>query len=189
MEIGETFYAMSRKAWRAWLAKNHATKREIWLVYPNKASGKRRIAYNDAVEEALCFGWIDSTRKKYCDAACAQRFTPRRKGSAVSWMNKERIWQMIGEGKMTPYGLEAVAKVFDYNEKAEDFVFPPDIMAAIKKDGRAWKNFQKMPERYKRVRVAYIKRQGEHSREAYDRSLKNFIKKTAQNKRFGMMTG
>jgi hypothetical protein len=64
MEIGKSLRATTRKAWRTWLQKNHARKKEIWLVYPLKHTGKRRLPYNDAVEEALCFGWIDSIIKK-----------------------------------------------------------------------------------------------------------------------------
>ena len=91
MEIGKTLYVDTREAWRAWLAANFQTAAEIWLVNPNKASGRPRLLYNDAVEEALCFGWIDSTVKKLDAETAAQRYTPRNPKSSYSQMNKERL--------------------------------------------------------------------------------------------------
>ena len=73
-DITDTLYVTTPAEWRAWLEKNHDSAREIWLIYPKKASGKPRIVYNDAVEEALCFGWIDSTIKKFGEDASAQRY-------------------------------------------------------------------------------------------------------------------
>ena len=113
MELGKTLYVHGRKAWRAWLSKNHKKEKEIWLIYCRKSSGKPRIPYNDAVEEALCFGWIDSIVKKIDDERFAQRFTPRGPRSRLSQANRERIREMISEGKMTKEGLAAVSHAFD----------------------------------------------------------------------------
>src|SRR5437870_12049488 len=90
MDVGETLDVRTRAVWRAWLRRNHARKKEIWLVLHTKASGRPSIAYNDAVDEALCFGWIDSIVKKVGAQSRAQRFTPRRKGSPVPELNKAR---------------------------------------------------------------------------------------------------
>ena len=84
MEIGKTLYVANRKGWREWLAKNHAKEKEIWLVYYRRETGQPRIPYNDAVEEALCYGWIDSTQKKLDGERFAQRFSPRNKTSGLS---------------------------------------------------------------------------------------------------------
>jgi uncharacterized protein YdeI (YjbR/CyaY-like superfamily) len=108
MDVGETLDVRARAAWRSWLHRNHARKKEIWLVYHAKAGGKRSIAYNDAVDEALCFGWIDSTVKKLGPQSRAQRFTPRRKGSPVSEMNKARARRLVRERRMTAVGLAAL---------------------------------------------------------------------------------
>jgi uncharacterized protein YdeI (YjbR/CyaY-like superfamily) len=89
MNVGQTLYVKDRRAWRRWLQKHHATAREIWLVYHSKASDKPTIPYNDAVEEALCFGWIDSAVKPNGPGSRMQRFTPRRPKSPLSEMNKE----------------------------------------------------------------------------------------------------
>ena len=89
MEITKAVYFDSREDWREWLLENFKSEKEIWLIYPNKSTGKPCILYNDAVEEALCFGWIDSTMKKYDETHAAQRFTPRNPKSTYSQPNKE----------------------------------------------------------------------------------------------------
>src|SRR3989304_1671579 len=113
MEIGETLYVTEAAAWRAWLEANHASTAEIWLVYPNKRSGQPRIAYNDAVDEALCFGWIDSIVKNLDTDRAAQRFTPRRPKGPLSEMNKARIRRLHAAGKMTPAELAVAHGVLD----------------------------------------------------------------------------
>ena len=173
----KTIYCKDRNEWRTWLQKNHLLKKEAWLVYYKKASGKPRIPYNNAVEEALCYGWIDSIVKGIDDERFAQRFTPRRPKSVLSEMNKERIRRLIKRKKMTKAGLKAVEHAFDHNEK---FKIPKDIVKEIKKNKQAWKNFQKMPEGYIRVRRGYILAQGRHSKDLYKKSLNNFIKMIEQ---------
>src|SRR2546425_13099589 len=91
MKLGKTYYTKNRRGWRAWLAKHHRTAPEIWLIYYKKDSGKPRIPYNDAVEEALCYGWIDSILKPVDADRYAQRFSPRRPRSRLSEMNRERV--------------------------------------------------------------------------------------------------
>lgn len=189
MELGETLYVTTRKEWRSWLAKNHRKAREIWLIYYRKSSGKPRIPYNDAVEEALCYGWIDSTGKGIDGERFAQRFTPRRPGSILSQTNRERLRKMISEGKMTPAGLSAVSHAFDHKEE-ERLSMPRCILAEIKANPKAWKNFSKFPDSYKRIRIEYIKDQKKYlGEEAYRKSLANFIKKTEKNVRFGQFLG
>lgn len=94
MEIGKTLYVINRKKWREWLRKNHKNEKDIWLIFFKKESGKPRLPYNDAVEEALCYGWIDSIVKKNDGEKFAQRFSPRKKNSFLSDMNKERICKL-----------------------------------------------------------------------------------------------
>lgn len=184
MNITKTAHFTERKDWRNWLKKNHSIEKEIWVIYYRKATGKKNISYNDVVEEALCFGWIDSTVKSVDSEKCAQRMTPRRKISVLSEANKERIRRMIAAKKMTAVGMKAVAHAFDPNEK---FVIAPDILRAIKSNKEVWQNFQKFSESYKRVRIGYLEDQRKHSSDAFERSLRNFLKKTEQNKLFGMI--
>jgi hypothetical protein len=182
MEIGRTLYVSNRKAWRAWLARNHATKKEIWLVYPRVHTGKPRIPYNDAVEEALCYGWIDSIIKKLDGNRAAQRWSPRRSHkSFLSETNKERVRRMIRAGFMTPAGLEKIQTRMD-----EQFVAAADILVALKRNHRTWKNFQAFPEWYQRIRIGWIDA-ARHRPEIFKQRLRYLLKMTAQNKRFGMI--
>ena len=105
MEIGETLFFTNRQDWRKWLEKNYEDKKEIWLIYYKKHTKKPTIHYEDAVEEALCFGWIDSTVKRIDEEKHAQRYTPRNLKSVWSKQNINRVKKMIKEGKMTNLGL------------------------------------------------------------------------------------
>src|SRR5688572_13914949 len=97
----------SRKAWRAWLEKNHASTKGVWLVYAKKNSGIPSLTYNDAVEEALCFGWIDSKINPIDENYYMQVFTPRKPQSAWSALNKTRVDRLLAGGLMTAAGLAA----------------------------------------------------------------------------------
>ena len=182
VQIAETLSASNRKAWRTWLAKNHAAKKEIWLLYPRPHTGKQRIPYNDAVEEALCYGWIDGILKKLDADRTAQRFSPRRSSkSFLSETNKERVRRMIRAGLMTPAGMEKIKARMD-----QPFVPAADILDALKQDAKIWKNFHAFPAWYQRIRLGWI----DASRvrpEIFHKRLRYLIKMTAQNKRFGMV--
>jgi uncharacterized protein YdeI (YjbR/CyaY-like superfamily) len=188
MKIRKTLYVVKRSEWRLWLSKHHNKEKEIWLIYYKKSSGKPRISYNDAVDEALCFGWIDSTVKSIDEEKYAQRFTPRRKGSILSQMNTERVRKLILEKRMTQYGLNSISHAFDQKtDNPDDFTIVPYVLKAIKKNKEAWINFQKLPESYKRIRLAYIGNKIEQSEKEFEKKLNYFIKMTARNKRFGMI--
>src|SRR5512136_519263 len=100
MDLGKTLYVTNREQWRSWLAKNHNKEKEIWLIYYRKSSGKKRIPYNDAVEEALCYGWIDSIQKCIDKEIFAQKYYPRKQNSVLSQINKERIHRLIEQNKI-----------------------------------------------------------------------------------------
>ncbi len=176
MEIGKTKYFDNREDWRKWLIENYDKEPEIWLMYPNKASGKRGILYNDAVEEALCFGWIDSTKKKYDEIFAAQRYTPRRKGSSYSQPNKERLKWLAENEMIHPEILKAIQV-----ELNKAFKFPEDILKQIKANKKAWQFYQQQTDSYKRIRVAYIDDSRKRPEE-FQKRLQNFISKCAQNK-------
>lgn len=192
MEITQTLYVHKVHHWRAWLKKNHKTTKEIWLVYYKKDSGRPRISYNDAVDEALCFGWIDSTLKAIDKDRFCQRFSPRRKGSPTSEMNKHRAMRMIKEKRMTPAGLAALEGTLGKGAKVhqgkihhtETFKVAAFVQKALKK-GKAWENFKKFPLPYKRIRVGWIT--ATHKNDVRKTRLDYFVKMTAQNKRFGMI--
>lgn len=180
MEVTETLYVKTRNEWRTWLKKNYKTKKEIWLVFYNKASGKTRISYEDAVEEALCFGWIDSILKKTEQHSHVQRFTPRNPKSAYSQLNKERLKRLLRKQKV----IASVYKTLGDLEN-EKFSFPIDIIDEIKMNKESWKNFQKFSETYKRIRIAFIDG-GRRRPEVFKQRLDYFIKMTEKNKQYGI---
>ncbi len=196
MKITKTLYVHKVKDWRSWLKKNHKTAREIWLVYYKKDSGKPRSSYNDAVDEAMCFGWIDSTVKTIDKHRYCQRFSPRRKGSPCSELNKHRAMRMIREKRMTPAGLTALDGTLGQGAKVHKgtikhtkvWKVPADILGELKKDKLAWKHFQKFPLAYKRIRVEWVAAV-RYRKDVFKQRLGYFLKMTAQNKKFGMIQG
>ena len=170
------FYTSKREEWRAWLLKNYRTAKEVWFVFPMKETGEESLSYNDAVEEALCFGWIDSTIKHIDKTHRAQHFTPRKKGSAYSRPNIERlIWLEKNNLLMEEIRLEVLELI------RAPHVFPEDIIASIKTDLRTWENFNSLSDGYKRIRIAYIDAARKRPEE-FKKRLENFIEKTHDGK-------
>lgn len=185
MKIGRSFYAKNREQWRAWLAKHHDSRDEIWLVYYKKDSGKPRIPYNDAVEEALCFGWIDSIGKPIDRNRFAQRFSPRRPKSNFSAMNRERVRRLMKAGRMTRAGLAALrAHGVGRSAGSRRLVIPPDILEQLKRDHVIWRNFNRFPASYRRIRIGWIDA-SRNRKAAFETRLEYFLRMTKANKRFG----
>jgi uncharacterized protein YdeI (YjbR/CyaY-like superfamily) len=140
------FKPKSRAAWREWLAKNHGTSSGIWLVYAKKHTGLPSVSYEDAVLEALCFGWIDSLMKSIDDRFHMQMFTPRKPKSAWSATNKARVAALIKSGLMTPAGLAAIAlakKTGTWNTYAhvDSLAIPLELQRAFDANPDAKKNW------------------------------------------------
>ena len=179
MEITKTLHVTNRKDWRRWLRAHYKTEKEIWLVYYRKETGKPRIAYNDAVEEALCFGWIDSIVKTLDKERTVQRFSPRKPASKYSPANKERLRKLLKQRKVIK---EVRDTLEDFSQ--EKFEVPEDILSAIKANKEAWKNFQKFSDSYKRIRIGFI--DGARKRpEEFKKRLRYFIEMTEKNKQYG----
>lgn len=179
MDVTETLYVATRQAWRNWLAARHSDASEIWFVTYRKHTGRPSVSYNDAVEEALCFGWIDSTRKRLDEERLAQRFTPRRPGSAYSQTNKERLARLGAEGQLhaSVEGDLAMAR-------PDQFEVPGDIRAALKANANAWTFFASTSASYQRIRAAYV----DHVRERpgeFEKRLDHLVQKSAEGKQFG----
>lgn len=152
----------SREAWRAWLEKNHAAVEEAWLVFFKKAAGKPTLSYNDAVEEALCFGWIDGVRRGLDAERYMHRFTPRRPASRWSVLNKERAERMLKAGRMAPAGERAIQRAkengaWDQPMRAQkEFPMPPEFAARLARDKKAAAFFSSLAPSYKRLYVAWV---------------------------------
>ena len=179
MKITKTFYTPNRQTWREWLKQHSKSEKEVWLIYYRKESGKARLSYNDAVEEALCFGWIDSTVKSYDADRIVQKFSPRKRNSPYSQTNKERLQRLIHRRKVSKDVLVTLGDI-----STEGFTIPDDILRALQANRKAWVNFQGYSGSYQRIRIAYIdsgrKRPGE-----FEKRLKHFLDMTAQDKQFG----
>ena len=169
-------YCADRAQWRQWLAEHFETESEIWFVFPNVSSGEKGVSYNDAVEEALCFGWIDGRAGTLDKDHQLRRFTPRRKGSPYSRPNIERLIFLDGQGLIHPAVRPSVEEVI-----RAPFIFPEDIIEAVRSDGKAWENYSRLTEPYKRIRIAYIDAARKRPAE-FRKRLENFIKKTRENK-------
>lgn len=177
MRVTAIFKASDRAAWRAWLAENHATAAEIWLIFDDRTE-IATVSYLDAVEEALCFGWIDSIQKRISPVERAQRFSPRKPGGNWTELNKERARRLIRLGLMTASGAKTLP---DLNAA---FVVSDDILRALQAEPVAWSNFLAFPELYRRVRIGYIENARRDPTE-FARRLSSFVEKTAANKMFG----
>lgn len=176
MSEKKIFYSGERADWRRWLNDHFETEEEIWFVFPTVSSGEKSVSYNDAVEEALCFGWIDGQAGSLDETHHIRRFTPRRKGSPYSQPNIERLILLDSLGLIHPKIKASVKAVIE-----KPFVFPEDIIEAIKNDELAWKNYLSFSEPYKRIRIAYIETARKRSAE-FEKRLSNFIQKTRENK-------
>jgi uncharacterized protein YdeI (YjbR/CyaY-like superfamily) len=169
-----------RSQWRAWLRRHHKTASEVWLVFCKKHTGRPRISYNDAVEEALAFGWIDSTAKRIDEGRYAQRFTPRRAKSAYSESNLARLRAMAAKGRIVPEVLEDVRPLL----AEKPLRIPPDILAVLKADPEIWKNFLAFSDSYRRIRIGYIESARDRPNE-FAKRLRNFLRMTKENRLIG----
>jgi uncharacterized protein YdeI (YjbR/CyaY-like superfamily) len=175
----KTLHVTDHKKWRAWLRQHYKKEKEIWLVYAKKATGKPRIEYNDAVEEALCFGWIDSTVRTIDEKKYAQRFSPRKPNSKYSPANRERLRSLLRKKKVIKEVRDSLGDISE-----EKFAVPKDILKAIKANKDAWKNFEKFSAAYKRIRIGFI--EGARKRPAeFKKRLAYFLKMTEKGKQFG----
>jgi uncharacterized protein YdeI (YjbR/CyaY-like superfamily) len=141
-----TFQPRSRKAWRAWLKQHHASSEGIWVVYAKKHTGIPSLTYADAVEEALCFGWIDSLVHPIDDALYKQIFTPRKPSSAWSPLNKKRVEKLIAADQITAAGMKMIALArtngkWDAHAETEALVMPPELKKALNEHASAKKNW------------------------------------------------
>jgi uncharacterized protein YdeI (YjbR/CyaY-like superfamily) len=177
MEINHTIKPIDRTEWRTWLTQNHNTKIEIWVLSDDRPE-QPTIEYLDAVEEALCFGWIDGIAKRYSSHELAQRFTPRKRRSNWTELNKERARRLIRLGLMTDSGRVTLPDL------DAEFIVAEDLLAILRAKPEIWANYQAFPDLYRRIRIGYIEEMRKNQRE-FDRRLQNFVNKTAANKMFG----
>jgi uncharacterized protein YdeI (YjbR/CyaY-like superfamily) len=155
-------YLADRDQWRDWLSRHHKSNTGIWLVCYKKGTSKPTIAYDDAVEEALCFGWIDSIIKKIDDEKYVRKFTPRKDKSRWSQLNKKRANKMIKQGRMTEAGLakiKAAKKNGCWNQDVRpqiSFEVPPEFAKALARNKKAKENFENLAPSYRKFYIGWI---------------------------------
>jgi uncharacterized protein YdeI (YjbR/CyaY-like superfamily) len=186
-----TLHVVQRGEWRAWLQANGAKEREVWLVFFKRHTGRKRLEYGDAVEEALCFGWVDSIIRRLDEDRYAQKFTPRRTGSGWSDLNIARARKMIAAGLMTPAG----SAMFDPAllrrsptpspaKAAEKRPIPAYISAALADDARARAFFESLAPSYRRLYVSWV--DSAKKEETRQRRLAEMLSTLRSGRKLGM---
>lgn len=190
MEMENQFHAPDRETWRAWLESNHASEGEVWLIYTKAQSQLPSIGYEESVEEALCFGWVDSLIQKIDEQRYARKFTPRRMDSAWSLTNKRRVAKVIAEGRMTPAGLAKITYPLDESPAPRpqlEAQMPGWLVEALKTSPTAWENFLKLPPSHKKRYLSWIS--SAKREETRQKRIQEAIELLEQNKRIGIGPG
>lgn len=148
--------------WRAWLEANHESEAGVWLIYAKKNAGIEGISYEEGVEEALCFGWIDSIGRSLGEKQMALVFTPRKAGGTWAWSNKERVERLIADGRMTPAGMAKIEQAkadgsWNALDDFEDLTVPEDLAAALAANETASANFAAFSPGARRTYLWWIK--------------------------------
>ena len=188
MEMRKTLHATDRDKWRSWLEQNHVEEREVWLIFYKAHTGQPNIPYEDSVEEALCFGWIDSLIQKIDEDRYGRKFTPRRPGSKWSDLNKRRVLRMIESGRMTEAGLVLVdfplsdAKALPKRRPMPDL--PDWLEEALKAYPKAWENFNRLPPSHRLRYIGWIS--DARKEETRQRRIREAVSLLEKDQRLGM---
>jgi uncharacterized protein YdeI (YjbR/CyaY-like superfamily) len=187
----KTLSIEDRPEWRAWLSANHDKENEVWLVYHKKGTGKESISYNGSVEEALCFGWIDSIIKKLDETQYVRKFTPRKPDSNWSASNIKRVERMIAKGLMTEFGMhlvEAARRSGSWNNPVQkpklEFKLQPEFAEALVQNPKARETFEKLAPTHQNQYIGWIevaKRQ-----DTKTRRITESIRLLEQGKKLGL---
>jgi len=151
----------SPEKFREWLEQNHDSATELLLGFHKKSSGKKSVTYSEALDEALCYGWIDGVRKNLDETSYTIRFTPRKPRSIWSNVNVKHVERLTKERRMRPAGIEAYARrdpkrtgIYAFENRPREF--SPELEKAFRKNKTAWSFFEKQPPGYKRVIVFWV---------------------------------
>ena len=171
--------------WREWLAKHHDSESEVWLVFHKRQTGRPSIAYDEAVDEALCFGWIDSLIKRLDDDRYARKFTPRKPDSRWSTANHKLHAQLRASGRLTRAGLKRAPTDRSYNApRPAPSKVPQYIQQALRSRPAAWSYFQGLAPSYRRMYIGWI--DSAMRQETKTRRLQEAIRLLAAGKKLGM---
>jgi len=182
----KTLDLRSRSRWRAWLEANHDSASEIWLVYHKSHTGKTSIEYEDSVEEALCFGWVDSLIRRLDDDRYARKFTPRKPGSFWSDSNRERYAKVEALGLLAPAGRERAPTGNRYPRRPKrSSAVPAYIEKAFKVDPRAWATFERLTPRERVLYIGWIENAKREETKA--RRIEKCFRQLVAGKKLGLV--
>jgi uncharacterized protein YdeI (YjbR/CyaY-like superfamily) len=152
----KTFFAATRRRWHDWLAARHGFEREVWLVFYKRQTQRACVSYEHAVQEALCFGWIDSIVKRIDEDRYARKFTPRKPSSKWSDANRQRYEELRTRGLLAPAGLQRPPTGRSYGTPRPSARLPKYIEKTLRSNQRAWSYFERLAPSYQRLYVAWI---------------------------------
>ena len=183
----KTLDVRSRARWRAWLEANHGSVSEIWLVFHKPHTGTKSIDYEDSVEEAICFGWVDSLIRRLDDDRYARKFTPRKSDSFWSNLNRKRYAKVEALGKLAPAGRErAPTEANRYPKRAKrSSTVPPYIERAFKAEPRAWATFERLTPRERAMYIGWI--ENAKGAETKARRIEKSVRQLAAGKKLGLV--
>ncbi|HEX5226613.1 MAG TPA: YdeI/OmpD-associated family protein [Bryobacteraceae bacterium] len=181
----ETVFAQNRAEWRRWLAKNHSCVTEVLLAFYKKTSGKQTVSYEEAVEEALCFGWVDGLKKRLNEECYTFRFTPRKAKSFWSQSNLDRVERLMAQGKMMPAGLAAYNSGQRRDGPPTPTDLPRELEARFRKQRAAWANYAKFPPGYRRMTAGWVAMAKKE--ETRMKRLEKLIESSARNEHIEFM--
>ena len=188
MKMPLTFTAPDRAAWHDWLANHASTETEVWLVYYKASTARPTISYADSLEEALCFGWVDSLIQKIDAEKYARKLTPRKPGSQWSELNKHLVAKLVREGRMTEAGLARVdfplAEAASARPKRPSLPLPDWLKEALMATPAAWENFQKLAPSHRRNYIGWIS--AAKREETRQRRLQQAIGMLLKNEKLGL---
>lgn len=181
----EYLEVQNRQGWRQWLNEHHDSMSEIWLVFYKRHTDVTSVNYDDAVEEALCFGWIDSIVRRLDDDRFARKFTPRKADSEWSTSNRRRYAGLESRGLLAAPGLRRppTSRSGDAPRPSVS-VIPAYIAEALKTDPPAWQNFEQLPPSYRRAYVGWI--ESAKRKETKEKRLREAVSLLAAGKKLGL---
>jgi uncharacterized protein YdeI (YjbR/CyaY-like superfamily) len=188
MKITRTFTPPDRATWREWLAENGASESEVWLVYFKAGTDIPSIPYIDSLEEALCFGWVDSLIQKIDEEKYARKFTPRKPGSKWSELNKHLVAKLIKEGRMTKAGMARVEFPLELAASVRpsrpELPLPDWLQAGLMTSPKAWENFSKLPPSHRRNYILWVS--DAKREETRQKRMQEAIRRLEKNERLGL---
>ena len=186
----EVRFFARRESLRAWFEKNHRSAKELWIGYYKRGSGRKGLTYAEAVEEALCFGWIDGQIRSVDEMSYANRYTPRRPGSRWSRVNVAKVKELSRTGRMRPTGLKVFTERtpgqlagYSFEERPKEF--DPPLAREFREAKEAWRFFQVQPPYYRRAATFWV--MSARLDQTRRRRLSVLIKNSGQRRRIGLL--